>query len=144
MLQRWYPDGYLSIYSDGLEPTRDHSRFRLFKLLYDVEYFPKGFFPKWQLHRGIFPNVQFPKRQLYKSVLAAALGPQPVLAAALIPHCSLWRLRGPNLIFGKLPLGKVLNTCYKGLPTKDETSETTVHWSVQYFKYFLIFRILCN
>ena len=75
MLQRWYPDGYLSIYSDGLEPTRDHSRFRLFKLLYDVEYFPKGFFPKWQLHRGIFPNVQFPKRQLYKSVLAAALGP---------------------------------------------------------------------
>ena len=94
MLQRWYPYGYLSIYSDGFEPTRDHPRFRLFQLLYDVLYFPKGFFPK-----GIFPNVQFPKRQLSKSVLAAALGPPPpVLAVALISHCSLWRLRGPNLI----------------------------------------------
>ena len=39
----------------------------------------------------------FPKWQLPKSVLAAALG----------PHCSLRRLRRPNLTFGKLPLGKL-------------------------------------
>ena len=50
--------------------------------------------------------MQFPKRQLPKSVRAAAFGPQPVLAAALGLHCSLRRLRWPNLTFGKLPLGK--------------------------------------
>ena len=56
-----------------------------------AKHFPKGFYPKWQLPKGIFPNgncqnVQFLKRQLHKSVLAAALDPpQPVLAAALGP-----------------------------------------------------------
>ena len=68
----------------------------------DVGYFPKGFFSKWQLPKAIFPsgnfpNVKFPKQQLPKSVLATALG----------PHCSLRRLRGSNLIFGKLPLGEL-------------------------------------
>jgi len=63
--------------------------------------------------------VQFPKRQIPKSVLGVALGPQPVLATALGPylilaatlspsHCSLQRLRGPNLTFGKLPLGEIV------------------------------------
>ena len=56
----------------------------------DVWYFPKGIFAKWQVPKGIFPrvnfpNVQFPKRQLTKSVLAAVLGSQPVLVAALGP-----------------------------------------------------------
>ena len=80
-------------------------------------------FPKWQLPMGIFPsgnlsNVQVPKRQLLKSVQTAASSApsqfwprhsaaQPILAAALGPHCSLWRLRGPNLTFGKFPLGKL-------------------------------------
>ena len=41
---------------------------------------PKGIFPS-----GNFPNVQFPNRQLLKSITAPALGPQPVLAAALAP-----------------------------------------------------------
>ena len=63
--------------------------------------FPNDF-PKLQLPKGIFtsgnfPNVEFTKRQLPKSVLAAAIG----------PHCSLRRLRGPNLTCGKLLLGKL-------------------------------------
>ena len=41
---------------------------------------PKGIFPS-----GIFPNVQFPQRQLSKSVLAVALSPKHVLAAAIGP-----------------------------------------------------------
>ena len=46
----------------------------------DVRYFPKGFFPI-----DNFPNLQFPKRQIPKFVLATALDPYPVLAAALGP-----------------------------------------------------------
>ena len=41
---------------------------------------PKGIFPS-----GNFPNVQFPKQQLPKSVLAAAIGPPPVLGIVLGP-----------------------------------------------------------
>jgi len=69
---------------------------------------------KLQLFQPIYPsanfqNVQFPKRQLPNSVLAAALGPQPVLAVVLSSpsHCNLRRLRGPNLTFRKLPPGKL-------------------------------------
>jgi len=46
---------------------------------------------------GSFPKVQFPKRQITKSILASVLS----------PNCSLRRLRGPNLTFGKLQLGKL-------------------------------------
>ena len=51
-----------------------------------AKYFPKGFYPKWQLPKGIFPNgncqnVQFLKRQLHKSVLAAALDPPPACSS---------------------------------------------------------------
>ena len=53
----------------------------------DVRNFSKGFFPS-----GNFPTVSFPKS---------------VLAAALCPHCSLQRLRGPNLTFLKLLHGKL-------------------------------------
>ena len=52
--------------------------------------FYQRIFPKWQLPKGIFPRVfsqiatsqmcNFPKRLLPKPVLAAAIGPQPVLA----------------------------------------------------------------
>ena len=64
---------------------------------------------------GTFPKFFFSKGQLPKSLLAAAVF-EPVQAAALSPlahcsrsvrpHCSLWRLRGANLTFGKLPLKK--------------------------------------
>ena len=74
--------------------------------------FFKGFFPN-----GNFPNVQFPKQQIPNSVLATALDPQAVLVMVLgplahpsrssWPHCSLQRLRVPNLTFGKLQLGKL-------------------------------------
>ena len=57
--------------------------------------------------------MQFPKRQHRKSVLAAALDTQPVLATALGPLAHLSRssrrLRGPNLTFGKVQLGKLHN-----------------------------------
>ena len=63
MLQRWYPDGYLSIYSDGFEPTRDHPRFRLIQLLYDVVYFYTMFcglspriFSQVATSQGYFPK----------------------------------------------------------------------------------------
>ena len=36
--------------------------------------------------------MQFRKRQLTKTVLAKALGPLPVLAYALFPHCHLWEV----------------------------------------------------
>ena len=59
-------------------------------------------FPKRQLPKDIFPscnfpNVHIPERQLPKYVLDAALG----------PSCRLLRLRKPNIIFGKLLLGKL-------------------------------------
>ena len=85
----------------------------------DIRYFPKGFSPSGNFPR-VFSKVafskmwNFTKRQLLKSVLAAALGLKPVLAAALgplatalRPHCSLRRLRGANLTFWKSPLGKL-------------------------------------
>ena len=70
-----------------------------------VRHFSNGDFSSDSFPSGNFPNVQFPKQQLPKSVLAAALGTQHVLAAALGPHCSLRRLRGPTLTFGMLSLG---------------------------------------
>ena len=95
---------------------------------WEVEYFTckdrykelsQRIYPKSQLPKGIFPscnlpNVQIPQRQLPKSALAVVFITQPVwveplgpLTAALGPHCSLRRLRRPNLTFGKLPLGKL-------------------------------------
>ena len=73
----------------------------------DVRYLLKGFFPS-----GNFPRVfsqaatsqmcNFPSRsQIQRSA------PQPIQTAALVPHCSLRRLRGPNLTCGKLSLGKL-------------------------------------
>ena len=80
-------------------------------------------FSKWQLLKGIFPsgncpNMQIPKWQLSKSVPAAALGPKPKQSQRSAhsqsqtqryapSHCSRGRLRGPNLTFGKLPIGKL-------------------------------------
>ena len=43
-------------------------------VIVDVRYFPKGFFLKWQLPKGIFPSGNFPNVQFPKFVLAAALG----------------------------------------------------------------------
>ena len=70
---------------------------------------------------GTFPNAfsqcSAISQAAISQALAAALGPQPVLAAALgplthpncsaRPHFSVQRLRGPNLTFGKLLLGKL-------------------------------------
>ena len=76
----------------------------------NVWYFPKGIFPSGNLAR-VFSKVatfqQIPNLKLPKFILIANLFPQHVLDAALGPHCSLRRLRRPNLIFGKLPLGKL-------------------------------------
>ena len=44
----------------------------------------------------------------FYSVLVAALGPPSSYPSRTDrPHCSLLRLRGPNLTFGKLPFGKL-------------------------------------
>ena len=64
-------------------------------------------FPKRQLPKGIFPSGNFPtvkfsKRQLPKYVLAAALGHQSGVAAALGPLA-----RPSRCAFEKLPLGKL-------------------------------------
>ena len=83
--------------------------------------FPKRQFPKWQLPKGIFPsgnfsNVQFLKRQHPKSILAAAPAPLAHPSCSARPHCSLGRLRAPNLTLGKMPLEKYLkpfiNQCF--------------------------------
>ena len=67
-------------------------------------------FHRWKLPKDIFPrgnfqNVQFPKWQLPTSLLAAAQAPPPsslFLPQRSGPNYSLWRLKGPNLTFGKL------------------------------------------
>jgi len=49
---------------------------------------------KWQLPKGIFLSVNFPNLQFPKFVLAATLGPQPVLAMPLNPlACALSQLQ---------------------------------------------------
>ena len=88
---------------------------KVLKILKILGTFPKafsqaatsqGYFSKWQLPKGIFPSGNFPIVQF--SALAAALGPPPCSrahhsrSARPPPNCSLWRLRGPNLIFGKV------------------------------------------
>ena len=55
-----------------------------------------------ELPSGNFPNDQFPKPQLPKSVLAAALGPQPVLTATLGP------LAHPSRLGGKLHIWEIV------------------------------------
>ena len=94
-------------------------------LIFQIPPFIFSIFLKWQLSKGIFPsgnfpNVQFPKRQLPKSVLAAALGPQPLLA--LVPHCSLWRLRGSNQFFW----GKYLTPLFYSFAIKIKSQEQCV------------------
>ena len=68
--------------------------------------FPQRIFPIGQLLQGIFPSSNLPTVQFTKpqSVLAAVLGPPP--------HCRLRRIRGRNLTFGKLPLGKLKNLSF--------------------------------
>ena len=68
----------------------------------DVRYFPKGFFPR------ATSQDYLSKWQLPESVLAAALGTKPILAAALGPlvHPS-HSARPPNCTLGKLTLGKL-------------------------------------
>ena len=63
-------------------------------------------FPKLQFSKAIFPsysfpNIRFPKRRHPKSVLIAVLCP---LVCYFQPQC----LSGPNLTFGKIPLGNIL------------------------------------
>ena len=58
--------------------------------------------------QGFLRQCQLPKLKLPKSVLAVALGPLAHPSRRhLAPHYSLRRLRGPNLNFRKLPLGKL-------------------------------------
>ena len=58
-----------------------------------------GNFPKDFSQVAIFPNVQFPNRKIPKSIIAAPPAPPP--------YCNRGRLRGPNLTFRKLALGKL-------------------------------------
>ena len=68
----------------------------------------QGYFPKWKLPKCAISQAATFQVSSSRSARTAALGPpQPILAAALDPHCSLRRLRGPNLTFGKLPLRKL-------------------------------------
>ena len=72
----------------------------------------QGYFYKWQR-----PKCAISQTATFQVVLASALSPRSVLAVALCPlahpsccvrpEFSLRRLRGPNLTFGKLPLGKL-------------------------------------
>ena len=70
----------------------------------------KGIFPS-----GNFPNVKFPKQQLASQVrpsriarpLSHSVWPLGHSSLSARPHCSLQRLKGPILTFGKLTLGKL-------------------------------------
>ena len=55
-----------------------------------------------------FPSANFPQRSVPIVCLAVALGHETIIGAELGPHCSLRRLSRLNLIFGELPLGKLL------------------------------------
>ena len=55
-----------------------------------------------------FPSLSQPQLSAQSLFQLLYLAPQPILAAAFCPHCSLQCLRGPNLTFGKSPLGKFL------------------------------------
>ena len=61
----------------------------------------QGYFPKWQC-----PNLHFPKRKLPKSVLAAALGPKPILSATPGPLVHPSRSARPPI--GKLYFKEIL------------------------------------
>ena len=103
---------FLSDFISFKKRTKINSKSTILK---DVMYFPKGFFPS-----GNFPCVfsqvetselcNFPSL-CYSMFQSQRSAPQPILAAALDPHCSILRLRRPNLnLFGnhgKLPLGKL-------------------------------------
>ena len=83
--------------------------------------FPKAFsqeatlqekIPKWRLPKlcnipsGNFLSLSQPQCSVPLHVLAAALGLLVYPSRSAWSHCSLWRLRRPNLTFGKMPLGK--------------------------------------
>ena len=53
---------------------------------------------------GHFPSMPLPQQWAPLYVLAATFGPQ---VHPLGSHCGLWRLRMPNLTFGKFPLEKL-------------------------------------
>ena len=97
----------------------------------DVRYFTKGFiqsgnnsqwyFSKWQFPKGIFPSGTFPRvfsllatSQMYnfpsgnlQVCPSCSARPLDCSSRSAWPHCSLRRLRRPNLTFGKLLLGKL-------------------------------------
>ena len=69
-------------------------------------------FPKWQLPKDIFPKGSFHKcaiSQAATSQVCPSRSTRPPAhpSRSARPHCSLQHLRGPNLTFGKLPLGKL-------------------------------------
>ena len=60
----------------------------------------QGYFPKWQLAKCVISQAV-----TSQAFLGAARGPLDHPSHKARPHCSLRRFRGPNLTFGKLPLG---------------------------------------
>ena len=73
----------------------------------------KGYFPKWQLpNRAISQAATSeicPSRSARPTACfsCGARSPSPSQPQVWTPHCSLRRLRRPNLTFGKLLLGKL-------------------------------------
>ena len=57
----------------------------------------QGYFPTWQLPKGIFQSGNFPNMQFPEAFLAAALGPHPVLVTVLIPLAYSSRSTRPQL-----------------------------------------------
>ena len=71
-----------------------------------------SYFPKWQLANcetsQMAPSQVCPSHSACPlPALAVGLGPLTHPSRSICPHCSHWRLRGPNLTLGKLPLGKL-------------------------------------
>ena len=87
---------------------------------FNVRYFPKdfqGLFSMWQL-----PKYAIPKRTFTQTVTShvcpshRAWSSNPSYLKRQALPCSFWRIRRPNLRFGKLKLGKISNvgSCHLG------------------------------
>ena len=78
--------------------------------IYAVRYFPEGIFPSCNCKMCNFLQGQVcPSRSARPPACSCrgAWPPTQSQAVALGPHCSLRRLKGPNLTFGKLPFWKL-------------------------------------
>jgi len=90
---------------------------------------------------GNFPSLSYPQR-LPPACSSCGLGPLANPSHnARPPHCSLWRLRVPNLTFEKLPLKKLSQLGNRpwestGCPNKHGNSVTNSMSSFQIILWF--------